>query len=79
MGKDAITNTKSKIPTSDGICNGSPIILILAIFAVIVVGLYFFRDKLFKKTPIELPKIETKEPEKEPKITNDKFAELNKQ
>jgi len=90
MGKDAISNAKKeKSPSSNA--GGSPIIFILAIFAIIVIGLYLFKDKLFKKSnaKTELPKSETNskdEPVKpetltEPQATeiNDKFAELSKQ
>jgi len=87
MGKDAISSAKKEASPSSN-ASGSPIIFILAIFAVIVIGLYFFKDKIFKKK-VELPKVDTKtytkdesKPEtiQEPQATeiNDKFAELNK-
>ena len=89
MDKDAITSTKSKIPTSDGTSNGSSIFFILAIISLIAIGLYFFKDKIFKKstklndtqkddTQKDVPvKPETLE---EPELTeiNDKFAEMSK-
>jgi len=91
MGKDAISNAKKeKSPSSNA--GGSPIIFILAIFAIIVIGLYLFKDKIFKKSnaKTELPKSENidnskDEPVKpetltEPQATeiNDKFAEMSK-
>jgi len=91
MGKDALSHktTKEAHSSNGKHVEASPIIFILAIFAVIVIGLYLVKDKIFKKST-ELPKSENidnskDKPTKPETITesqateiNDKFAELNK-
>ena len=93
MGKDAISGNKSKEhnPSKDSSSGyTSPLIFILAIFAVIVIGLFFFKDKILKKKTKNLdelvkekneekpePKTETKPetlPKEEAEKIIDKFA-----
>lgn len=78
MGKDAISGNKSKeqSPSKDSSSvTASPLIFILAIFAVIVIGLFFFKDKIFRKKTKNLDELvkekneEKKEESKsEPKV-----------
>ena len=92
MGKDAISDSKSKEqpPSKDSPGNTSPIILILVVMSLIVLGLFFFKDKIFRKKTKNLdelvkekkeekpePKTETKPetlPKEEAEKINDKFA-----
>ncbi len=92
MGKDAISSSKSKeqSPPKDSSGTASPLILIIAVFAVILIGLYFFKDKIFKKKTKNLtdlvkeknnekpePKTETKQetlPKEESEKIENKFA-----
>ena len=73
MGKDAISDNKSKEqnPSKDSSSGyTSPLIFILAIFAVIVIGLFFFKDKIFRKKTKnldELVKEQKSNEEPEPK------------
>lgn len=92
MGKDALSTTKEKPNPNSSNGSGSPIIFILAIFAVIVIGLYFFKDKLFKgksknldelvkesKTEVKPKDDKSKQetlPKNEAEKINDKFAKL---
>lgn len=85
MGKDAISTTKKESPPSNssGGSNGSPIIFIIAIIALVTIGLIFFKDKLFKNKTKNLtdlaepkfeekPKAEEEEPKPEPEVLQDK-------
>jgi len=87
MDKDALSKTKSKESITSKSVSASPLIFILVIFSIIVIGLFFFKDKIFKKKSTNLSDMkQNSEPEKteieavtEPEATeiNDKFAELN--
>jgi len=91
MGKPPVSQPKEKPPSSnDGSNGGSPVILILAVLSIIAVGLFLFKDKIFKKKDIknlsdikqeEPPKEEPTEPEtlegSEAQEANDKFAKLS--
>ena len=77
---DAISNTRKEITRTSDV-GASPIIFIIAIFAIIGIGIYFFKDKIFKnksKPQVE-DKGESPETLQEPQASkiNDKFAELN--
>ena len=72
MGKDAISDSKSKEhnPTKDSSSGyASPLILILAIFAVIVLCLFFFKDKIFRKKSKNLDELVKKQKEEKPEPT----------
>ena len=89
MEKDALNQTKKKsTETHSETVGASPLIFILAIFAIIIIGLYFFKDKIFKNKSKNLdelvkeqksnddstkPEQETVSTEEAEKI-NDKFA-----
>ena len=94
MGRDAISTTREKPNPNSSNGSASPLIFILAIFAIIVIGLYFFKDKLFKgksknldelvkesKTEVKPKEEKPKEetlPKQEAEKINDKFAKLQK-
>ena len=93
MGKEPVQQKPKKDPpskTGSG-GNGSALVVIIAIISVIGIGLYLFKDKIFKKNLNNLsdmkpkegsPKEETTtEPEvlegKEKEEISDKFAKLD--
>jgi len=91
MGKPPVQQPKEKPTSNDGSMGGSPIILILAVLSIIAVGLFLFKDKIFKKKNApNLKDIKQDKPEPipeptEPKVlkddeaqeVQDKFADLN--
>ena len=91
MGKEPVQKPKKDPPSkTDSGGNGSALVLIIAIISVIGIGLYLFKNQIFKNKPKELPKepkqdppIEetTTEPEvlegKEKEEISDKFAKLD--
>ena len=56
MGKDAISQSKAKESSTSESVNSSPIILIIAVISIIAVGLFLFKDKIFKKKSNDKPK-----------------------
>jgi len=77
MGKDALSGSKNKESTNLGSkkssqVNATPIIIVLAMLAVIVTVMILFKDKLFKKNKnlndlVEEQKQEPQKPEEPPK------------
>jgi len=51
MGKDAISETKSKDADKNKTSSNSssPLILIIGVISIIAIGLFLFKDKIFKK------------------------------
>jgi hypothetical protein len=68
MGKDAISNKKKDDlpPKSNSNVDASPIIFIIAILSLVVIGLFLFKDRIFKKKNQNLSDTKQEEPTKEP-------------
>lgn len=92
MGKDAISDRKKNdLPpkSNSSSTDASPIIFIIAILSLVVLGLFFFKDRIFKKKPQNLDDTKKDEPITEPEIEpetlqepelseiNEKFEVLN--
>ena len=77
MGKDAISSTKKEISpaSSSGDVTASPLIFIIAVFAVILIGLYFFKDRIFKNKSKNLSDLK-QESTPEPKETNTEIEKV---